>query len=232
MIRMIIRKENEGKDKSVLDSLYFAKLADDYTAKEMDQYLYNEFHYRLARYNTEYYASKKELLEKYMTDTVLANKLADEYNDLAAKLAAGYAKGLKLYDFGSGENEGKVFEDILAAYKGKVIYMDVWASWCGPCRREMPHSKKLKEKFKGKDVAFVYLSTDKNLEDWEKILKIMQLKGEHYRASSDIHKYLGSEFNLRYIPHYIIFDQEGKLVKNNAQRPSDEELVGELEALL
>jgi thiol-disulfide isomerase/thioredoxin len=232
IIRMLIHEENEGKDKSFLDSLYFEKLAGAYSAKELDQYLYYEFHSRLARYNMEYYISKKDLLEKYMTDTVLANKLTSEYNDLAAKIAAGYAKGLKLYDFGSEENEGKGFKDILAAYKGKVIYLDIWSSWCGPCRAEMPHSKTLKEKFKAKDVVFVYLSIDNNLEDWEKILKIMQLEGEHYRASKEIHKYLGLEFDLQYIPHYIIFDKDGKLVKNNAQRPSSEELVGELEALL
>ena len=52
------------------------------------------------------------------------------------------------------------FDDILAKYKGEAVYVDFWASWCGPCKREMPHSLNLQKYFKGKPVAFVFIDLD------------------------------------------------------------------------
>ena len=214
------------------DSIYYKNLTTYLSPEELNNYIYGDIHYYLEHFNSDYYVKKKSIVNTYLTDSTLVEKLEQEYTDLQKELNKGYAKGLNKYDYGTDENKDKTFKDILSKYKGKVIYFDIWASWCGPCKAELPYSKKLKAKFKGKEVAFIYLSTDRNQKAWENILVLMRLEGEHYRSNKTIGKYLSDEFNLEYIPHYIIFDKEGKMVQNNAPRPSSTEVISALEDLL
>lgn len=229
-VRYIVN--NNGVDKNDFDSVYYDKLSNILSQDELNEYLFNKMKYSLEGFNKTPYESKTIIIDKYLADETLKNELAEMYLNLKMKLNEGYATGLNKYDFGTEENKDKLFVDILTPYKGNVIYLDLWASWCGPCKAELPFSHKLKERMKGKDVVFIYLSTDRDQKAWENMMIMMQLEGEHYRANKDIHKYLSTEYDLQYIPHYIIFDKEGNLVKNNAPRPSSEEIQGELEALL
>ena len=231
-VRHLINVQYPELVKENYDSVYYMELAKVLTVEELNLNIFKSLDSRLKSFNATSYEKMTYVIENYLKDEALKAKLDTAYRSLLKDLEQDYAAGLNMKNYGSEENEDKTLQDILDHYKGKVIYLDIWASWCGPCKAELPNSKILKEKFAGQDVAFVYLSTDKKLEDWENIIKLMQLEGEHYRASKSIHKYLASEYNLQYIPHYIIFDKEGKLVKNNAPRPSSEEIEGELKALL
>ncbi|MEJ2596633.1 MAG: TlpA family protein disulfide reductase [bacterium] len=138
----------------------------------------------------------------------------------------------KLVDMNEEKHSSKTLDDILKKYKGKVIYLDFWASWCGPCKREMPYSSQLKKKYNGKDVAFVYISTDKNASKWEMMIEQMGLVGDHYRASNKIRMELFERFNLQYIPRYMLINREGKVADDNAKRPSDPMISGDIDKLL
>ena len=138
----------------------------------------------------------------------------------------------KLVDLNEEKNASKSLNDILKKYKGKVIYLDFWASWCGPCKREMPYSTQLKQKYDGKDVAFVYISTDKNAAKWELMIEEMGLVGDHYRASDKVKREIVEQFNLQYIPRYVLINKDGKVVDDNAKRPSDPMVSGDIDKLL
>lgn len=128
----------------------------------------------------------------------------------------------------------KTFLEIFKAHKGKVIYVDFWASWCGPCRREMPASKTLHEKLKGEDVVFVYISIDERKGDWIKSMNALGIKdlGENYhRAGSQMKDFLNF-FNLRSIPRYMIIDKEGQIYESDAAPPSYPEAEKTLRKLL
>ena len=135
-------------------------------------------------------------------------------------------------DLNETKNASKSLDDILKKYKGKVIYLDFWASWCGPCKREMPYSTKLKEQLTGKDVAFVYISTDKNAASWEGMINELGLVGEHYRASAKVKQEIVERFNLQYIPRYVLINKEGVVADDNAKRPSDPMISGDIDKLL
>ena len=135
-------------------------------------------------------------------------------------------------DLNEAQYSNETFNSILDQYKGKVVYLDFWASWCGPCKKEMPYSQNLQEEFKGQDVVFLYLSVDRNAQQWLSMIEKLQITGEHYRANSDVHQELNNQFNVRSIPRYVLIDKKGKVVSANATRPSNPAVVEEIKKLL
>lgn len=131
--------------------------------------------------------------------------------------------------------------DVIKPLKGKVVYLDIWGTWCGPCKAELMYVPELKKRFKDKPVTFVYLDMDEDSKDgdWRKFIKINEMEGLHFRKSrKDIATFwkellANANNKAEYYPQYFIFDQEGRLVITKAKRPSErDELYEQLEAVL
>lgn len=104
----------------------------------------------------------------------------------------------------------KLMEAIIAKYKGKVVLVDFWATWCGPCVSAFKEMKPLKNELKGKDVVFVYItSASSPKERWEGQIK--QIGGEHYYLTKDEMNYLRENLDFGGIPTYLIYDTNGVL---------------------
>ena len=111
-------------------------------------------------------------------------------------------------------------------FKGKYVYVDVWATWCAPCKGEIPFLKKLDEEYKGKKIVFVSLSIDemKNKDKWLKMVKDKNLQGVQIMADKAWNSDFVKAYNIRGIPRFILIDKEGKILNDNAPRPSNPNL--------
>ena len=117
----------------------------------------------------------------------------------------------------------------LSDLKGKYVYIDVWATWCGPCQYELPHLKELEKKMHGKKIVFVSISCDKDKAAWEKMVKEQGLGGVQLHNGGD--REFMTAFAIRGIPRFILLDKEGKIVNPNMTRPSNPETEKTLKAL-
>ena len=118
----------------------------------------------------------------------------------------------------------------LSDYKGKVVVIDVWASWCAPCRAEFPSLKKLEEELQGKDVVFIGLSLDTKHKDWEDMVKKENLLGVQLYTNRE--GVIVNDYKVESVPQFIVFSKDGKTVIFDAPRPSDPKLKEIIEAEL
>ncbi len=139
-------------------------------------------------------------------------------------------KGLPAPSFAYPNASGKMVG--LPDLKGKVVYIDVWATWCGPCKVEIPHLEKLQEQFHDQPVAFVSISIDQNAEAWAKMIKEKNMTGTQLLADKAGNSQICKDYKIRGIPRFILIDQAGNIVNAQADRPSQGTMAGEIEALL
>ena len=109
--------------------------------------------------------------------------------------------------------------EIFKKYKGKVIYVDFWASWCIPCRGEMPNAAELKKKLAGQDIVFLYFGYKDTENPWLKAREQLTVEGEHYLLNETMAKEAEVLFGINSIPHYAIIDKNGSIVNKRADRP-------------
>jgi thiol-disulfide isomerase/thioredoxin len=118
--------------------------------------------------------------------------------------------------------------------KGKIVYIDVWATWCKPCVAEIPASKQLQQAFSSEDrIQFLNVSVDRKRSDWEKFLKKdKSWKGLHLFIEPEKIQSLYSTYKLFGVPDYILIDQSGNIVNLRASHPSDTKIKEEINQLL
>lgn len=109
----------------------------------------------------------------------------------------------------------------LRDFRGKYIYIDMWATWCGPCQKELPYLTKLEEKYKGRNIVFVGLSINQDKAKWEARVKSGALGGTQLYIGKGTK--FQSDYRISGIPRFILLDPNGRIVNPDMSRPSSED---------
>lgn len=154
-------------------------------------------------------------IEKYSLDT----KYIKEYEKNKAKIkGTPFPSDVVLRD-----SLGNIVD--FSVFKGKYVYIDMWASWCGPCVREVPHLQKLESELNNDDVVFLSISIDTDEAAWKKKMAALNMHGNQL---IDKENRLGKALGVRGIPFFVIYDKDGRLYIYSAPRPGQGEGVKKL----
>lgn len=129
-----------------------------------------------------------------------------------------------LNDVFLSENKEEItLSEILQQYKGKTVFIDIWASWCKDCIVGMPKVQKLRER--NPDVVFLFLSLDKETESWKHGIEKYGVVGENYFIPSGWKGPFCSSIDLDWIPRYMVINSEGGISLYKAIETNDKNLL-------
>lgn len=118
-------------------------------------------------------------------------------------------RGFKVHALPADVANDALFETMVAPFKGKVVLVDFWATWCGPCKMGMKLMKPMKEELMDKDIVYVFIAGENSPEAvWNNM--IPDIHGEHYRLTNEQWAFVCKQFEVRGVPTYLILDREGK----------------------
>lgn len=168
-----------------------------------------------------------ELQKKGMQQELFEMKMYFKQKQEQTKLNNAQSPSFDFENYAGGKTK---LEDL----RGKYVYIDVWATWCGPCRGEIPSLQKVEEKYHDKKIAFVSISVDvqKDHDKWKNFVKEKSLGGIQLFADKDWNSDFTKAFGINSIPRFILIDPNGKVVSADELRPSDPKFQEKLDTLL
>lgn len=154
------------------------------------------------------------------------NKTHTDKHYLATRLAKGL-ESPKFVDYENYKGGSTSLDDL----KGKYVYIDMWATWCNPCKQEIPFLQKIEKQYHGKKIEFVSISVDseRDYEKWKKMVEDKGLTGIQLYSKRD--QSFSGAYKVNSIPRFILIDPQGNIVNANAPRPSSPALVTLFESL-
>ena len=155
-----------------------------------------------------------DLAEHSISSEVLREKVLAEHRKYLSLQNRDITASLKTAPQGMSDGE-KLLRHILEPYKGKLVLLDVWGTWCAPCKEALAHSKEEFERLAPYDVVYLYMASNSPEESWKNLIKLNNLVGDniaHYNLPAAQQSAIENYLNIRSFPSYRLFDKEGNLV--------------------
>lgn len=159
------------------------------------------------------------------------------YYENLAKQTLSHTESIRNNDLLKDEtNPAEILRKLIEPHQGKVIFIDIWGTWCGPCKKEMKQMPPIKKEMEGKEVVFMYLANRSPEDSWKNVIKDNHLTGSqivHYRLPDNQQELLEQHLGIDSYPSYRLINKQGALVPGYVPRPSQEkELIKRLTELL
>jgi len=183
----------------------------DYNIKE--SMLYDLIYQQLRYYGINNIDEMMKVFKENCTKKEYLDKIKEEYKNWEV-----IAPGKKAPVFEYQDINGNLVS--LSDFIGKCVYIDVWATWCGPCIGELPYLEKLNKDFKNKNIVFMSVSVDKDKDAWEKMVKEKEMKGLQLFADKAWESSIAVDYLVHSIPSFILIDKDGNIINPKAKRPS------------
>ena len=225
MLETICNETQQMLNETTLDSA----VCDIYKAKRLYEYMDNRRKPLTAaavewiEENVKMHAAKVfvlELHEKYLA--IMNREISSDANLMSSKDVA---------DMSDGE---KILRKLVEPYKGKIILIDVWGTWCSPCRKALSKSKEEFERLAPYDVIFLYLANNSEEESWKNVIKEYNVTGEnvvHYNLPEEQQSAVESFLKVNQYPTYRLIDRNGNLLDVNADPRELDEFENLIKAL-
>ena len=205
------------KDETPLIDVYYAKhIADSMgcNQQQKDLIISKAFLEMLERRAMPLNSYGLDLTEHGISSEVIREKVLAEHRKYLYLQNKDITVSVKTapQDISDGE---KLLRHILEPYKGKLVLLDVWGTWCSPCKKALAHSKEEFERLAPYDVVYLYMANSSPEESWKNIIKLYDLVGDniaHYRLPAAQQSAIENYLNIRSFPSYRLFDKEGNLV--------------------
>ena len=168
-----------------------------------------------------------DLIKKFVPNEAFIKEAKAEYEKVKAT-----SNGKKAPNFKFNNRDGKSVE--LASFKGKYVLIDIWATWCVPCLKQVPYLKKLEKKYHDKNIVFVGISVDDKDEYklWKETLDKKEMGGVQLFADKSFESDFVDAFGVASIPRFILISPEGIIVESHFSKPSHKVTEERLDALL
>ena len=168
------------------------------------------------RLRIDFYENNKAVFDEIITEPFLKQTISEKYRFTKEKLENPKIPSEAILKSVKNTPAKEIMDSILIGNKGRVIYIDCWADFCGPCLAELPNSKKLMDELKGQDVEFVFICMNSDKKIWKAILEEYQLGGQHYFFSKVQSEDWTKTFNISSIPYYYLIDKDGTIIENGS----------------
>ncbi len=209
---------NKVNSLKLKDSIAKVYLKDEPYEIALYTILYEPIKHLPSLYGSEMMEKEYKHLDSNLTKLGKSFTHAAYRDRLRSLLDASIAEHKPAPDFTAYDFDGKQVK--LSDYRGKVVYADIWATTCAPCKAEMPYAKKLQKQFEGKDVTFLFLSTDNNMNVAKGYLKSEDMAGVHLIDTKGFASDVCRKYHISGIPRYLLVSKSGILLSSDAPRPS------------
>ncbi|WP_337040517.1 TlpA family protein disulfide reductase [Emticicia sp. 17c] len=231
LVDMLIAREAERKKKELTETEEYYFIKGLYTKKQISLELAERLlGFKLKNMIDANGIPTKVLNASYDYLGLVQNRDYKNYINQLVNLQRNFVKGSPAKAFTLKDIDGK--EVSLKDFNGKVVFLDFWASWCGPCIYDMKFTEKAKTYFKDKDVVFIQISMDTESE-WREAIKLYDLKGINLRV--DDNGTLIKNYAVTSVPSYFLIDKNGNFALSKTIDPSDNEgktLIQQIEEVL
>ena len=209
-----IDKTYDGKRKDVkaYDSLIVYGLINSTSDALLKQMLLTELFSERINYgfDIKIFEKYQEVAKEYIKEPFLWEPLFELYQTNKQKEDDQFSSSR--INKVSKTSDSKMLDSIIGTNKGKVIYLDCWATWCGPCKAEMPSSKVLMEELKDKDVVFAFLCLHSDKKDWQPTINELNIGGQQYFLSKKQSMDFAKFYAINGVPNYMLIDKKGNIV--------------------
>lgn len=157
-----------------------------------------------------------DIVNKFLSEcqTVGYKSIIEKLYNKKMLLAPG--KPAPLFKYKDINGKEYALEDL----KGKLVYIDFWATWCGPCRHELPFLEEVEKAYKGKKITFISMSVDEDMVAWNKMVKEKKMMGLQLHADGAWASTVAVDYQIKGIPTFVLIDQNGVIISPSAPRPS------------
>ena len=219
---LLRRKLKHGLDSVASDKTLYEL----YIARELYDYI-DDNRRALPAHMVEW--MKNELKTTGFLQPVLAQN--EKYEALSRRDISGSSSLRSAEDVSQLSDGEKILQKIIEPHQGKLILIDVWGTWCGPCKAALKHSQELYQRMQPHDMVFIYLANRSDKSSWENVIKENNVLGEnviHYNLPAEQQRAVELHLKVPHYPSYFLFDRNGQRLDINAD-PRDlnrfEELV-------